>query len=312
MDQLPIPDRFSEGRTNNPYWNENVWFSVSVPERHIHGLIQYCFRHNMGLQVGGPVLWDPSGTFQWNCLYYNWSHLQAMPGGVEKYDMAVRNSLSVKVLEPLKRYKIAYDKDGFSMDLVWETVAPVHQMESSDPTQQAAAAFHFEQPGRMKGVIRRHGQIFDVDCWSMRDGSSGPYDTEIWPTGGYFWGIGEGASFLALCMGNARESAAVGGYLMYDNVPSSLISGKRIVIEYGEHGPSRVAFEGTDKLGRSIRATGRIDPGLVFTAYTDHTVIWALTEWDVGGKTFWGDNQEFYPSETFRQIVRGEIALGGV
>jgi hypothetical protein len=114
MDQLPIPDRFSDGRTNNPYWNENVWFSVSIPERHIHGLIQYCFRHNMGLQIGGPVLWDPSGTFQWNCLYYNWSHLQAMPAGVEKYDMSVRNSLSVKVLEPLKRYKIDYDKGAMS------------------------------------------------------------------------------------------------------------------------------------------------------------------------------------------------------
>lgn len=310
MADLPRPDRFSEHPTSNPYWNENVWFSVSIPERRIHGLIQYCFRPNMGLQIGGPVLWDASGTSQWNCLYYDWSHLQAMPTGVEKFDMRVRNSLQVKVLEPLTRYKIDYDKDGFVLDLVWEAVGPHHLMESSDPTQQAAAAFHFEQPGRMKGVIRRHGESFQVDCWSMRDGSSGPYDADFNTIGGYFWGIGEGASFLALCMGEARETAAVGGYLMFDNIPSTIAFGKRTILEYGAHGPSRVAFEATDKLGRSIRATAVIDPGLVFTAYTDHTVIWSLTEWDVEGKPFWGDNQEFHPAETFRRIARGEIKLG--
>lgn len=311
MTPLPRADRFSNGRTDNPYWNENVWFSLSVPEQRIHGIVQYCFRHNMRLQIGGPVIWDPSGTFQWNCLHYNWSHLQALPEGAEKYDITLRNSLSVKVLEPLTRYKIDYDRDGVTMDLVWEAVSPVHQMESDDPTQQAAAAFHFEQPGRMKGTLRRHGEMFDVDCWSMRDGSSGPYDTEVWPTGGYFWGIGDGASFLALCIGSARETAPVGGFLMFDDVPSSIVTGKRTVLDYGTHGPSRVTFEATDKLGRTLKATGRIDPGLVFTGYTDHTVIWSLLEWDVGGRPFWGDNQEFYASETFRRIVRGEIALGG-
>ena len=40
-----------------------------------------------------------------------------------------------------------------------------------------------------------HGEEIAIDCWSMRDGSSGPYDTEVWPKGGYFWGIGAGGSF---------------------------------------------------------------------------------------------------------------------
>lgn len=310
MPDLPRADRFADARTDNPYWNENVWFSLSIPERRLHGLVQYCFRHNMNLQIGGPVLWDPSGRFQWNCLHYGWSHLQAMPQDAQKFDMTLRNSLSVKVLEPMQRYSIAYDHAELELDLLWQAVAPAHQMESDDPTQQAAAAFHFEQPGRMTGTIRRRGETLKVDCWSMRDGSSGPYDTDVWPTGGYFWGIGQGASFLSLCMGGARETASVGGFLMFDNVPSSIATGTRTVIEYGEHGPARVLFEATDKLGRSIRATGRIDPGLVFTGYTDHTVVWSLMEWDVDGKPFWGDNQEFYAAELFRQIARGEATLG--
>ncbi len=59
-----------------------------------------------------------------------------------------------------------------------------------------------------------------------------------------------------------------------------------------------------------MRATGIIDPGLIFTGYTDHTVVWSLAEWDWDGMTHWGDNQEFSPAEPFRQMARGEIRLG--
>src|SRR6201992_4346264 len=59
---LPPADRFSDHRTADPYWNESVWFSISKPQEHLHGLIQYYFRPNMGMLNGGPVIWDPSGT----------------------------------------------------------------------------------------------------------------------------------------------------------------------------------------------------------------------------------------------------------
>src|ERR1700722_19196968 len=90
---LPQADRFSDAPTDSPYWNESVWFSISKPEERLHGLIQYYFRPNMGMLNGGPVLWDPSGNFQWNCLYYNWAHLQAAPPGAKKFDMTAYNSL---------------------------------------------------------------------------------------------------------------------------------------------------------------------------------------------------------------------------
>jgi hypothetical protein len=304
-----MADRFGEGRDDNPYWNESVWFSFSIPERRIHGLIQYYFRPNMGMLNGGPAMWDPARRFQWNCLYYNWSHLQAMPAGVDKFDMTARNSLSVKVLEPLTRYAIRYDKEGFSIDLEWQAIGPCHELHTGDSGQQATAKFHIEQPGRMKGVVRRHGEEFAIDCFSMRDTSYGARDYESLARGGYFWGISESSSFHALCMGAGREAKSIGGFMWKDGQLGSLVSGRREVLEWGEHGPSRVAFTGTDTLGRTMQATGTYNPGLIFTGYTDHTVVWSLAEWDWDGITHWGDNQEFCPAETFRRIARGEIKV---
>jgi len=311
--ELPMADRFGEGRDDNPYWNESVWFSMSIPERRIHGMIQYYFRPNMGMLNGGPCLWDASGTSQWDCLYYNWSHLQAIPaGGVAgKFDMQARNSLRVKMLEPLSRYKIDYDKEGFQLDLTWTAIGPIHELNTGDAGQKSTAKFHIEQPGRMQGTITRHGEVMAVDCFSMRDTSYGAREYESLARGGYFWGISGDSSFHALCMGAGREANCIGGYIMKDDEMASLVSGKRTILEYGRLGPTKVRFEGADKLGRNMVATGTVDPGLVFTGYTDHSVVWSLTEWDWDGVTHWGDNQEFCPAETFRRIARGELPVEG-
>jgi hypothetical protein len=310
MTVLPQADRFFGDRDTNPYWNESVWFSFSIPERHIHGLIQYYFRPNMGMLNGGPVMWDPSGTQQSNCLYYNWSHLQAMPAGVTKFDMTARNSLSVKVLDPLKRYSIRYDKEGFTMDLEWEAIGPMHELKTGDAGQQATAKFHIEQPGRMRGMITRHGIKFPIDCFSMRDTSYGAREYESLACGGYFWGIAKESAFHAIAMGEGKAQKVIGGFIWKDGQMSSLVSGEREVLEFGKIAPRRVRFAATDKLGRTMVATGKLDDGLVFTGYTDHTVVWSLIEWDWDGQVHWGDNQEFSPAERFRQVARGEISLG--
>jgi hypothetical protein len=310
MRQLPPADRFSDARDDNPYWNESVWFSFSKPERRLHGFVQYYFRPNMGMLNGGPVMWDPSGTFQWNCLYYNWSHLQAMPPGAEKFDMTARNSLTVRVLEPLGRYSIGYDNEGLKIDLEWQAIGPVHELGTADSGQQATARFHIEQPGRIRGTIRRDREEIAIDCYSMRDTSFGPREYESLASGGYFWGIAEDSSFHAIAMGEGGEQRVIGGFIWKDGTLSSLVSGTRRVTEYGAYGPRRVSFDAVDAMGRPVRASGQIDDGLVFTGYTDHTVVWSLMEWDWDGAAHWGDNQEFCPAARFRRIARGELALG--
>jgi hypothetical protein len=310
MNDLPMADRFSDDRSDSPYWNESVWFSISKPEEKIHGFVQYYFRPNMGMLNGGPVLWDPSGNFQWNCLYYNWSHLQALPPDAEKFNMTARNSLSVKVLVPLTRYAISYDKDGVRLDLIWEAIGPVHELKTGDSGQQKTAKFHIEQPGRMKGTILIDGRRIEIDCFSMRDTSFGPRDYESLASGGYFWGIAANSSFHAIAMGEGEEQRVIGGYIYKDGELASLASGTRKVVEFGKYGPKHVIFEATDKEGRSMKATGVLEDGLIFTGYTDHTVVWSLIRWEWDGAEHWGDNQEFAPLTRFRDIARGVIPAG--
>lgn len=310
MTELPRADRFAQTRSDDPYWNESVWFSISKPEERLHGFVQYYFRPNMGMLNGGPVLWDPSGTFVWNCLYYNWSHLQAAPPGAEKFNMTARNSLSVKVLEPLTRYSIRYDKDGLSFDLLWQAIGPIHELVTGDPGQQKTAKFHIEQPGRMTGMVRLDGREISIDCFSMRDTSYGPRDYESLATGGYFWGIAAHSAFHAIAMGEGSEQKVIGGFIWKDGELSSLAAGRRKVTRFGTYGPQQVELEATDRLGRTMRANGRFDEGLIFTGYTDHTVVWSLAEWDWDGVTHWGDNQEFSPAARFRKIARKEMPLG--
>lgn len=310
MSELPQADRFAEVRSDDPYWNESVWFSISKPEERLHGFVQYYFRPNMGMLNGGPVLWDPSGTFVWNCLYYNWSHLQAAPPGAEKFNMTARNSLAVKVLEPLTRYAIRYDKEGLTMDLIWQAIGPLHELRTGDAGQQKTAKFHIEQPGRMSGTIRLDGRTIEIDCFSMRDTSYGPRDYESLATGGYFWGIAANSAFHAIAMGEGDEQRVIGGFIWKDGELSSLVAGARRVTRFGTCGPRQVELQATDRLGRTIQASGQFDEGLIFTGYTDHTVVWSLAEWQWDGITHWGDNQEFTPAVRFRKIARKEQPLG--
>lgn len=309
MNALSAADSFGPN-DGSPYWNESVWFSLSVPEERLHGMIQYYFRPNMGMLNGGPVIWDQSGTSQWDCLHYAWNHLQAMPQGAEKFAMTARNSLTVSVIEPMAAYAIHYDKDGLLLDLEWRAVAPMHELRTGDSGQTATAKFHIEQPGRMTGTMRRHGREWRIDCWSMRDTSWGPRDYESLARGGYFWGIGQDRAFHTICMGAGVEARSIGGFIWQDGQLSSLASGVREVLEWGPLGPARVRFSGTDQLGRTMVAEGVIDPGFVFTGYTDHSVVWSLAEWDWAGTKCWGDNQEFCPADLFRRIARGEVSVG--
>lgn len=303
-------DRFCPTRGDDPYWNESAWFSFSIPERGIHGMIYYFFRPNMNLLMGGPILWDESGAHIWDCLYYDWHHIQPIPEGAEKFDFTASNSLKVEVVEPVRHYRFHYDHGGFGLELDWTAIEAPHHflgMEIEATGMSADNRMHLEQMGRAKGQVRYKGETFDIDSYALRDTSWGVRMMDNVRRGGYFWAIAdEDTAFHAQTMGDGDEQRVVGGFLKRDGRTESLRGGRRIVTEMGQYTPDTFLVEIEDEAGRAAAITCRTQTHLMVNFYPRAQVVWSLLKADFGGGVEgWGDLQEFQPLEAFRRMVRG-------
>jgi len=307
MSQLPDIDCFCDDPGDSPYWNESAWFAFSVPERGIHGFFYYFFRPNMNLLVGGPAMWDPSGSNSYDCLYYDWQHIQAIPEGTEKFNFTAPNSLSVELLEPWRRYRLIYDKNGFQLDLEWTAISEPHDFAGLEvkTSRTTGLKMHIEQCGHVEGTIRHKGETYDVDCYSLRDTSFGHRQFGEVMRGSYFSGIASpDLAFHTLTMGGDGEQQVAGGFLIKDGTMATLVHGTRRVIEDGKYTPAVFEFEIEDKLGRRLSLIARSSSHLIFTGYPDVPAVWSLLEWEAEGQKALGDLQEFYPIEDFRARVR--------
>jgi hypothetical protein len=303
-------DRFCATRSDDPYWNESAWFSFSIPERGIHGMIYYFFRPNMNLLMGGPILWDESGSHVWDCLYYGWHHIQPMPEGAEKFDFTAHNSLKVEVIEPLRHYRFHYDLDGFALDLDWVAIEEPHHflgMEIEATGMSAENRMHLEQMGRAKGRIAYKGETYDFDSYALRDTSWGVRMMDNVKRGSYFWAIADDdTAFHAQTMGEGDEQRVVGGFLRLDGRTETVTGGRRLVTQMGPYTPDLFDISLEDEAGRTAEFTCRSSTHLMVNFYPRAQVVWSLLKADFGdGVEGWGDLQEFQPLEMFRKMVRG-------
>ncbi|MBV1687169.1 hypothetical protein KRR38_05640 [Novosphingobium sp. G106] len=307
---LPNIDQFGEKRTDSPYWNESCWFAFSVPERKIHGFFYYFFRPNMNLLVGGPAMWDDSGANSYDCLFYDWQHIQAMPEGAEKFNFRAENGMAVELLEPWKQYRLLYDRHDFKLDLVWTAISEPHDFGGLEETTSGATGhrMHLEQCGRVTGTIRYKGEEFAVDSYSLRDTSFGERHFGQVMRGSYFSGIASpDLAFHTLTIGGDGEQKVAGGFLIKDGVMASLVGGSRRVTEEGKYTPAAFAFDMEDKLGRTLSLTARSSSHLIFPGYPDVPTVWSYLDWETEGQTgLLGDLQEFYPAADFRLRLRGQ------
>lgn len=302
-------DRFGPTRTEDPYWNESAWFSFSIPEKEIHGMVYYFFRPNMNLLMGGPILWDGSGAHTWDCLYYDWHHFQTIPDGCEKFDFKSHTSLEVRVLEPRMRYQLRYDQPDCKLDLEWAGLEEPHHflgMEIEATGMTAENRMHFEQMGRAKGTIELRGERLAVDSYALRDSSWGVRQMDGVKRGSYFWAVADrNTAFHAQVMGEGDEMRVVGGFLKLGGETASLVRGRRLVTDMGDVTPRRFDLTLVDDKGRKADVRARSCSDLMVNFYPRVQVVWSLLEADFGkGVKGWGDIQEFQPLEQFRAMVR--------
>jgi len=303
------PDRFCPTPTADPLWNESCWFSFSIPERGVHGMIYYFFRPNMKLLMGGPILWDASGAHPGDCLYYDWHHFQPIPEGAAKFDFTSHTSLDVKVIEPLRQYRLRYDAGGLKLDLLWTALDQPHHflgMEIEATGATAENRMHLEQMGRATGTVELRREVLAVDSFALRDTSWGVRKLDHVKRGSYFWAIASpDTAFHAQTQGEGADQRVVGGFLRLNSITSTLVGGSRLNTRMGPLTPERFDLQLEDELGRRTEITARVSSHLLFNGFPRVQVVWSLLEADFGdGVTGWGDIQEFQPMEQFRRMVR--------
>jgi len=313
--ELPKVDRFCDEPDEDPYWNESCWFSFSIPEQGIHGMVYYFFRPNMKLMMGGPILWDSSGAHPFDCLYFDWHHIQPIPPNAQKFSFTAPNSLDVRIIEPTKQYRLRYDANDFKLDLLWTAIAEPHHFLGMEIEATGASAnnrMHLEQCGRVRGRIEHHGKTLEVDSYALRDTSWGRRQIDSVKRGSYFWAIASpDTAFHAQTMGEGDEQRVVGGFLTLGGKTATLAGGTRIVTEMGRLTPNSFRLTLEDQLGRSTAVTARTSSHFMFNGFPRCQVVWSLLEADFGaGMKGWGDIQEFQPMEQFRRMVRGSAQVG--
>ncbi len=305
---------FTDFPEDEPYWTESSWFSFAIPEKSINGFFYSHFRPNMNCVLGGPAMWDPSGQQVWDFLFFDWQTMRVPPQGTfgvdyNKYDFETPWGMSIEMLEPLERYHLGYDREGFKLDLVWTAIAPPNIMRAMSPEQlKGSFKTHFEQPGRIRGAIELDGIGYEIDCFSIRDGGHGPRFLDKAKPGGYGWSIADernGWHALAPNSGDGPSSNIVGGFLLRDGTLSPLVEGSRRVLDRDGPRPIKTEFVARDALGRELHAIGYAKAAAELMLFPDRGQWWSQYSWDYDGFTAaLGEDQEYYGIQEFRRWHR--------
>jgi hypothetical protein len=282
-------DRFHPPSEDHPLWSETSWYAFCVPERRLAGTVYPLFRRNLGSCSLGVYVWDDGAHEPWRVRYGRalW-HLPFPEGDLS--DCTV-GGLHIQCEEPLARYRVRYE-DGalLGLDLRYEGLFPPHEIGVDEKRG------HLDQPCRVFGTLRLHGEEIAVDGYDMRDRSWHVRDDRRSTRAGYSYGIASAdEAFLAMTLGG-DEAQVVAGFLWRDGAKCDLAGGTRRVVErHPEHDyPTRVAIEATDREGRTLSAEGRCTSRLANQATPGMFAWMSLTEWQTPVGSCVGEDQDIW------------------
>ena len=315
----PEDDSFHRGPTD-PYWNESAWFGFTVPERTLTGWVYFYHRPNMRYSVGGVALWDPSGENQVDCLYYDWGNTVPLPEGADMFDFSLDNGLTVACVKPLESFILDFAGAGCAVELRWDAVGEPQSAGKAEATTLPGGAGdwgkgHYNQPGRIHGTVTLGASTIEVDCLYLRDHSWGPRRPGAPPRGNFASVVASERSAFCVLAASDRawaDDPAVGvadpvafGWYLRDGQACRLVSAHRTVTSRdGQGRPLEIVVEGTDELGRQLHAVGRTRNTLRWNGYAFLYMFWCLTEWEFDGHTAIGEEQDYFPIQQARQLLR--------
>ncbi|MES2481289.1 MAG: hypothetical protein V4609_04755 [Pseudomonadota bacterium] len=299
-------DNFHFDRMSDKWWEtETCWFSFYQPERKLGGWLYVMVRPNIGTVAGGAWVWDASAHLPWEVLYSaNYSCLR-LGDARDLRDATFATGVKVKMLEPLRRYQLAYeDGERLKLDLQFDAVMAPMPLHSK--TSAFGGLGHFDQFGRVRGQVVVNGETLVIDSLSMRDRSWGPRPEHRPKRSTYVTGMAdENTGFLLMSDPQRPGEPMTHGFLLRDGQAAHLVSGSRNGDYDTTEGWMRsLKVEGTDALGRSFVANGVAQSRIVLNRHSFIDMN-SLVRWELDGQTAWGEDQDIWTMHQWADMRRG-------
>ena len=205
--------------------------------------------------------------------------------------------------------------------MTWDAVnAPQSAGTTLPPGSGNFGKGHYNQGGRIRSTIGLSGssnpETLNVDCFYARDHSWGPRNFTNNPRGDFASAMAsENSGFRALAASDQSRATdpCVGvpdpvlfGWYLRDGETSRLTSAHRTVTQRGPDGrPIKVELHGTDEAGRKLHALGTCKNTLHWHGYGFMYMNWAYTEWEFDGQSVAGEEQDYFPLQQARRLLRG-------
>ncbi len=289
-------DRFHFAEMGDDWWaTETAWFSFHHPGRRLGGWLYTMARPNIGTIAGGAWVWDDSAHLPWEALYSANHSALPLPRNQDLDDCRLPNGVSIKALEPGRRYAIGYgDPERLSVDLLFEGVMPPEPLTAAGST--FGSAHHFDQFGRVTGTIVLHGEPIAIDCIGMRDRTWGRRPEDRPRRAAYVTAAaGADHGFLAVTTARPDDDRVAYGFLRRDGRTVSLAEGRRTVERDPAEGwVTRITLAARDQESRVLDATGVPVSRIIINRHTFIDVN-SLIRWELDGETAWGEDQDMWP-----------------
>jgi hypothetical protein len=304
----PADDNFHTPPTDDRWFTETCWFSFNVPERKMGGWFYAWARPNMGLTGGGFFVWDDTATEPWAIPYYKYQHTQPLPAGADLRDFTWPESFSVKVLEPLTRYRLTFrDRDIVAIECEFDALFPPHGFKSGEPP--FATQPHLDQMGHITGEMTLHGERIAIDSYSIRDRSWGPRLDHRGGRIGYPFACAEDIAFCAFTIPNRNRSdenePVNHGFLWQDGEKRQIVSGIRNVTRDPiKNWPTQMTVKAVDEAGRNLVAVGTVESRMMHLSPRGVSCFSSI-RWDVNGKPAYGEDQDVWRTDQWEAALKG-------
>ncbi len=301
-DDFLHPQEVVEGDT----LTETQYFGFNIPEENIYGFSYFWLHPNLDVVTGGLFacqgLKNSSMQAELFDMHAYVSKDRVITNDLQAYEFP--NSYAVKVLEPGKRMRIAYNDEarGNRLDMEATAIMPVAMRGNNK---------HFEQGMKNSGELVLRGKRYSLDnTYAVRDRSWGqlrPEDNTAMPPMTWLTGtFGDDFAFNCNCADHPDLSPDWSGVL---EMPAENTFHDGWIFENGELVRLKSARKSTRRdpqTGRPLRhdiqaqaadgstyhITGEITAGLPWSGWPNMVCQLYLTRWECKGRTGWGDTQE--------------------